>query len=421
MQNHSGPTFAFSRASPAGWSGRRQTQAIAMPKDATPLPARWRHRPLLALAAAAMLLAGAPRLTYPEVAPQASQTELAGQDELLALVASFNREEDTPQPAPDRHSIRAVVSPHSVRLAVDPKATHPLSGPVAVRQPEHLGSPGQPLRLVSLTTPEPAAQPLQAIPPEPAKTTPATPTASQIVVKNMPPAPLRATSLVPAAVARTSAPASGRCVLVAGDSLSIFLAEALRPMLASRPGTAFTARGKVSSGLARPDFFDWEREMASLTATSRPDTVIVMIAANDNKTLNRPDGSKVAFGRPGWDAEYARRVRRIVELARQGNPAAHIYWVGAPVMADERLNADVASINNVIARQLAALPGCRFVDVSRTLADATGRYTPILPAPGGPRAARTKDGVHLTPFGAKLLAHATLESMSPTMAELTRP
>ena len=58
-----------------------------------------------------------------------------------------------------------------------------------------------------------------------------------------------------------------------------------------------------------------------------------MIATNDNKTMTRPDGSRVAFGRPGWDAEYARRVRRLVELARTGNPAARVYWIGAPVMA----------------------------------------------------------------------------------------
>jgi hypothetical protein len=393
-----------------------------MPKATTISPAGWRHRPLLALAipaALAAILVGTPGLTHPGPAPAAApQATLAEQDELLTLVASFNREERAPQPAPDRHAMRAVVSPYSVRLAVDPKATHPLSGPVAVRQPERLGSPGRPLRLISLAAPEPAMEAAPQTPPEPAKTPPATP---RIAVKNLPSTPPDAAPLAPSTVATRATATSGRCILVAGDSLSMFLAEALRPMLASRPGTAFTARGKVSSGLARPDFFDWEREMASLTATSRPDTVIVMIAANDNKTLTRPDGSKVAFGRPGWDTEYARRVRRIVELARHGNPAAHVYWVGAPVMADARLNADVTSINAVIARQLAALPGCRFVDVSRTLADATGRYTPNQPAPGGPRTTRTKDGVHLTPYGATLLAHATLASMSPTMAELTRP
>lgn len=350
------------------------------------------RRAKAALAAVAIFLAAAP-------APlRADHGELR---ELLAGLAVQDA------PAPDSHAMRAAVTPHEVRLRVDRTAAHPLSGPVDVRRTDRLGAHGQRLRLVSLATPGPAPVPAPAV------KNPSPPAASVAV-----PAPRQT-----ATTAREDrvAAAPGRSILVAGDSLSLFLAEALRPMLGGRPGTAFASRGKVSSGLARPDFFDWEREMAALAAANRPDTVVVMIATNDNQTLTRPDGTKVVFGRPGWEAEYARRVRRLVELARRGNPDARIFWIGAPVMADARLNADVAAINGVIARQMAALPGCRFVDVSRTLADAAGRYAPALPAPGGARATRTKDGVHLTSYGAKLLAHAALASMSPTMAELRRP
>lgn len=402
--------------------------------DAISTSTRRPGKRLLALAALLAVLVGAPRPTHPGLAPTPLPRSVASNhDDLQTLVASLDLEEAKDiLPGPDNHVVRLAVSPHMVRLAVDPRAVHPLSGPVAVRQNEHLGSPGRPLRLVSLAPAAPASpEPQPAAAPA---NTPAPVATPQVAVKNTSPPLVRpappvpgsivaklAAAPAPLTVAAKSVAAPGRSILVAGDSLSIDLAEALRPLLSGRPGAAFTARGKVSSGLARPDFFNWEREMTALAATSRPDTVLVMIATNDNQTLSRPDGKKVAFGRPGWDEEYARRVRRLVELARQGNPGARVYWIGAPVMADAKLNADVAAINAVIARQIAALPGCRFIDVSRTLADAAGRYVPALPAPGGPRAARTKDGVHLTPFGAKLLAHATLASMSPAVAELERP
>ena len=81
----------------------------------------------------------------------------------------------------------------------------------------------------------------------------------------------------------------------------------------------------------------------------------------------------------------------------------------------------MAAINAVIAKELDKLPGCRFVDVRRTLADAGGHYAKALPAPGGTRTIRTPDGVHLTAYGAKLLAHAALASMSPTVAALGKP
>ena len=232
---------------------------------------------------------------------------------------------------------------------------------------------------------------------------------------------LQAARPAPAGPAAAFPTAPGKNILVAGDSLSLFLADALRPLLAHRPQTVFASRGKVSSGLARPDFFNWDREMAALVAANHPDTVIIMIATNDNQTMTRPDGSKVAFGRPAWDAEYGRRIRRLVELARSANPAARVYWLGAPVMGDPKLNADVAAINGVIARELAMLPGCRFIDVSRTLADAAGRYAPAQATPDGPRTTRTKDGVHLTPYGARLLAGATLASLGPNLASLGRP
>ncbi len=389
--------------------------------NATPTSPTSRARRLPAALLLAAALLASPRTTQPGLALAAVPGPIpAGDDALRALVSGLDLR-DTPSDDaanPDSHAVRLAVAPYAVRLAVDKAAVHPQSGPVAVRQDDRLGSLGEPLRLVSLApaqqpekTEEQAQKPLIT-----ANVAP--PAATAVAVKN-PTTPTVAPQ--PRAPGHTPAPAvatSGHRILVAGDSLSIYLADALRPLLAGRPGTTFSAKGKVSSGLARPDFYDWEREMTAAATAVKPDTVVIMIATNDNQTLTRPGGSKVAFGRPGWDAEYARRVRRLVELARLGNPHARIFWVGAPVMANPRLNADVAAINAVIARQIDVLPGCRFVDVRRTLADASGNYATALPAPGGPRPARTPDGVHLTAYGAKLLANATLTSMSPTLAAL---
>jgi hypothetical protein len=411
-----GPPLANSRQAPTGRSGGGKPK-IAMPNATPPSPtSRARRLPAALLLAAALL--ASPRTTQPGLALAAVPgPSPAGDDVLRALVSGLDLR-DTPSDdaaASDSHAVRLAVAPYAVRLSVDKAAVHPLSGPVAVRQDDRLGSLGQPLRLVSLAP----AQPPEKTEPAPHRretADAAPPAAKEAAVKNPTTPP---TAPQPRAPQHTPAVAtSGHNILVAGDSLSIYLADALRPLFAGRPGTAFFAKGKISSGLARPDFYDWEREMTAAATAAKPDTVVIMIATNDNQTLTRPGGSKVAFGRPGWDAEYARRVRKLVELARLGNPHARIFWVGAPVMANPRLNADVAAINAVIARQIDALPGCRFVDVRRTLADASGNYAKVLPAPGGPRTARTPDGVHLTAYGAKLLANATLTSMSPTLAAL---
>jgi hypothetical protein len=408
-------------------------------------PARTRpRRPAAALALALAALLAAPALTHPGLAPPPD----LGRPSLAGVVDASDQ--------PLNAALIAAVTPNAVRLPVDKAARHPLDGRLAVRPGQPLGSKAAPLLLVRLPAPEAAAT-VAALDAPPSVKTPspaadasprqiaalAAPPTAAVAPKAQPPATLPTPQ--PAAPLRTAAPAArttpvqpapaaksavaaqqpaaapGKRILVAGDSLSLFLADALRPMLAGRPQTAFASRGKVSSGLARPDFFNWEREMATLAAAHAPDTVIVMIATNDNQTLARPDGTKIAFGRPGWDAEYARRVRRLVEIARSANPSARIYWLGAPVMADPKLNADVAAVNAVIARELAALPGCRYIDVSRTLADPAGRYAQAKLTPDGPKATRTKDGVHLTPFGAKLLANVALASLGPNLAALSKP
>ena len=394
------------------------------------------RRPLLALALAWTMVVAAPRLTHPEPAPPAAPDNAPP-----TLVASLTPPQANIPSILENNPLRAAVASYAVRLTVDKNARHPLAGPVAVRRNARLGRRQDSLRLVSLAAPEPELQTLAAVapapaprsdtpPPAPRSAAPGTPVVKILSPQTPPPAPAVhagpagrvAPAVHAAAAAHAASPASpGKNILVAGDSLSLFLADALRPMLAHRPQTTFASRGKISSGLARPDFFNWEREMAALVAAHHPDTVVIMIATNDNQTMTRPDGSKVAFGRPAWDAEYGRRIRRLVELARSANPAARVFWLGAPVMGDPKLNADVAAINGVIARELAAIPGCGFIDVSRTLADAAGRYAPALPTPDGPRAARTRDGVHLTPYGARLLAGAALASLGPNLASLGRP
>ena len=397
-----------------------------MPMQTTRPAPRARRRPCLALALAWTLVAAAPRLTHPEPAPPA-----APHDSRPILVASL-----TPPPANmpsirENNALAAAVATYAVRLAVDKNARHPLAGPVPVRRDARLGNQQSPLRLVSLPLPEPQPQTLVLASPAPAPGSDRPAPAPRLgrsaasatpAVKIMPPpTPPQPAPAVHAAQTAASPASPGNNILVAGDSLSLFLADALRPMLAHRPQTAFASRGKVSSGLARPDFFNWEREMAALVAAHHPDTVVIMIATNDNQTMTRPDGAKVAFGRPAWAAEYGRRIRRLVALARSANPAARVFWLGAPVMGDPKLNADVDAINTVIARELAVLPNCRFIDVSRTLADAAGRYAPAKDTPNGPRTTRTKDGVHLTPYGARLLAGATLASLGPNLASLDTP
>ncbi len=256
-----------------------------------------------------------------------------------------------------------------IRMAVDPMRRHPLDGRLDVRRAALV-----PLRPVGKRTlPSPAARRIVNAP---------------------------------------AAMPSPRSVLVVGDSLSITLASALERRFAKAPRIRFAKLGKVSSGLARPDFFDWDANFERLVRRHRPDTVVVMIAANDNKTMHTPAGRAVFFPRRDWKAEYRRRVRNLAAAARRRNPGARLFWVGAPVMADPGLNRDVGVVNAVVAETLAGEENAWFVETKQILADGEGRYARRVAAPSGRRVTvRAGDGVHLTRAGGELLADACLKAM----------
>jgi len=327
-------------------------------------------------------------------------------------------------PGGQSHVLRQPVQANAVRLAVDKNAHHPLDHPLDVRREGRLPGRTQArrqARVYAVNEPTPAVDPRVAgeAPPRAAVARPG--------VSNQPPAPgMASVQPVPAPreVAVQSAPraapptpapgdpakAAGRALtgsrlLVVGDSLSISLADVLERRLAKTPELAFARLGKVSSGLARPGFFDWEKHLAEMVQANRPDTMVVMIGANDNKSLPLASGRTAAFGTAAWSVEYRRRAARLVEIARASNPEVRIVWLGAPVMADPGLFRDMPVVNAALAEEMRRLPGCRFVDVWPVLAGPGGRYAEFLD-PG--TRLRTPDGVHLAPAGAARLADACL-------------
>ncbi len=312
-------------------------------------------------------------------------------------------------------AVRLPVVAHAVRLPADKKAQHPRDHPLPVRRAAL--APGIPdgRRIRVFAVNEPPLPWFAAMTPTQTRAEPPTPVgprpeqAMARAPQSGPPPASTATARAPGAasastVARTS-------LLVVGDSLSISLADVLERRLAGTPGLAFARLGKISSGLARPDFFDWEAQMDRMAGQSRPDTVVIMIGANDNKPVRLASGKSAAFGSPAWAAEYRRRAARLVEVARAHNPAARIVWVGAPVMGDPALARDLPAVNAALAQEISRIPGCRFVDVWGLLADPQGRYLEFAASPAKTRL-RTPDGVHLAPAGASRLAEVCLAALA---------
>jgi hypothetical protein len=164
---------------------------------------------------------------------------------------------------------------------------------------------------------------------------------------------------------------------------------------------------RYSSGLTRPDYFDWFAAAASAIATDTPEVVVVMFGANDAQGIQTAAGP-AGFGTEAWIAEYRARVAAMMDLLAAGGRT--VYWIGQPIMRSESFAERMALLDTIYREEAARRPDwVRFVDTWSLMADAEGNYAAYLPgADGSPVLVRRSDGIHLTEAGAERIAESVL-------------
>jgi hypothetical protein len=185
-------------------------------------------------------------------------------------------------------------------------------------------------------------------------------------------------------------------VLVIGDS---FIRQSFGRGLErelSDAGFAVLRRGKSSSGLARPDFFDWWSEGARLVAAHDPAVIIVMMGGNDGQDLlNRNRRGRVRWGDREWEERYAARVESFLNALDAG--ARTVLWVELPPMRGRRFEKKVQYIRGIQREMVSRVPSARYVRTGDLLRDSAGRLLRTFSRSGATSyAVHETDGVHLT-------------------------
>jgi hypothetical protein len=198
-------------------------------------------------------------------------------------------------------------------------------------------------------------------------------------------------------------------ILVLGDSMiaggfGVFLERALEKDYALPVRRA----GKSSSGLSRPDFYDWPEVATAVVAKWKPEASVVMFGGNDVQGLYMGKGEWITWNEDGWDEEYAKRVDALADiLAPDGG---RLFWVGMPVMRPAKFHERVKRVNVIYRARMAARPGAKFIDAWDLLANGDGEYADKIAIgtnPDGTPAKKVRvragDGIHLSPKGAEVL------------------
>ena len=163
-------------------------------------------------------------------------------------------------------------------------------------------------------------------------------------------------------------------------------------------------KAKSSSGLARPDFFDWQSEAAGLYDAFDPDATVVMFGGNDGQGLKMPKGSDrdwIRWHEDGWTEEYARRVAAFADTV---SPAGeHLFWIGMPAMRQSKLDARVQHMNTIFENEMQQRAHGHYIETRSLLSGGTDRYSDDIRVDGRTIRVRAPDGMHLARGGATLL------------------
>ena len=250
-------------------------------------------------------------------------------------------------------------------------------------------------------------------PPPPSPDPPATPSTS--VNPSSPPPPSPDPPVCPStqaenlpaeefAAPRTPTPEEPLRIFVGGDSIGRNLADGLQ-RLAPRELTEIEIATRHSTGLSRPDYYDWPARLAKELTENRPDVIVLMFGANDFQNVMY-NGRALNRFKQEWTDLYCQRVAQAMRLVSQ--PGVQTIWVGQPIVRESTLANGLALLNSVYKAQALLHPSVTFVDTWSVFSTPDGEYAQSL---DGVRL-RDSDGVHMTIAGSNRLSSPAWEQIA---------
>ena len=209
-------------------------------------------------------------------------------------------------------------------------------------------------------------------------------------------------------------------VLILGDSDAGTFGPYLKTLLDDTGMVTTELDYKVSSGLARPDFFDWPSHMREVVPRVNPDIVIATFGGNDGQGLRNVDESWAVEREPSaddteWREEYGRRVGDAMDYLSDGNRT--LIWVGIPNDDNPDVTARMQVQDEVVRAEAAKRPKVVFIDTWARFSGRNGGWAEFVvdPRDGQGKDVRADDGFHLNENGAEILAIDIAEAVKTNL------
>jgi hypothetical protein len=210
-------------------------------------------------------------------------------------------------------------------------------------------------------------------------------------------------------------------VFIVGDSDAGTFGPYLQTLLDGTQIVETSLDYKVSSGLARPDFFDWPAEIDAKLPEVDPDIVVATFGGNDAQGLAVESGEFI-IGDPvaneaEWVAEYTERAGAVMDqLMADGRT---LIWVGIPNDDNPDVTARMAIQDRAVKAAAAERPEVIFIDTWKRFSGRDGGWAEFVidPRDGQGKDVRADDGFHLNETGAEILAIDIAQAIRDTLRE----
>lgn len=200
-------------------------------------------------------------------------------------------------------------------------------------------------------------------------------------------------------------------VYVGGDSLSQGVGTSLSRVASAFGTMKVLEHGVISSGLTRPDYYDWPAELGRALASGQPEAYVLMFGANDPQTIETPTGN-VNVGDPRWEEAYRARVALVMGALSATRP---VIWIGLPAVGRNDLEPQMQLLTRIYSEEAAQFPNVRYIDVRAMIGPV---YTPYIDDGNGKQVlVRAQDKVHFTPAGYDMLAKAAADQITALIAK----
>jgi len=131
-------------------------------------------------------------------------------------------------------------------------------------------------------------------------------------------------------------------IQIYGDSLATGYGTALTAY-ARDAGYQADLASKGSSGLTRPEFFDWPNHLNVWLNNDGARLVVFGVGGNDAQPIT-VEGQKYDVTTPEWSAEYSLRVRAVVDMVT--SRGKQLLWVGTPDSRDDGFTAKLTILRD---------------------------------------------------------------------------